>query len=67
MKKRMIVFSGLLLLGSVWMKADENEAAKDKENTFSMSAQIRPRAEYRNGVLFPRSEGQESAGFINNL
>lgn len=66
MKKRMIVFSGLLLLGSVWMKADENETAKDKENTFSMSAQIRPRAEYRNGVLFPRSEGAEAAGFINN-
>ena len=57
MKKRVIVFSGLLLLGSVWMKADENETSKEKENTFSMSAQIRPRAEYRNGVLNPRSEG----------
>ena len=66
MKKRVIVFSGLLLVSSMWMKADENETAKDKENTFSMSAQIRPRAEYRNGVLNPRSEGQEPAGFINN-
>lgn len=62
----MIVFSGLLLVSSMWMKADENETSKDKENTFSMSAQIRPRAEYRNGVLNPRSEGQEPAGFINN-
>ena len=66
MKKRVIVFSGLLLVSSMWMKADENETSKDKENTFSMSAQIRPRAEYRNGVLNPRSEGQEPAGFINN-
>ena len=66
MKKRMIVFSGLLLLGSVWMKADENETAKDKENTFSMSAQIRPRAEYRNGASNPREEGQTPTGFISN-
>lgn len=66
MKKRAIVFSGLLLVSSMWMMADENEASKEKENTFSMSAQIRPRAEYRNGVLNPRLEGQEPAGFINN-
>lgn len=66
MKKRMIVFSGLLLFGSVWMKADENETAKDKENTFSMSAQIRPRAEYRNGASNPREEGQTPTGFISN-
>lgn len=38
----------------------------EKENEFSMSMQIRPRAEYRNGALFPRSEGQEAAAFINN-
>lgn len=66
MKKRMIAFAGLLLVSSVWMKAEEDETAKDKENTFSMSAQIRPRAEYRNGSLFPRSEGADAAGFINN-
>ena len=38
----------------------------EKENEFSMSMQIRPRAEYRNGALFPRLEGQEAASFINN-
>lgn len=38
----------------------------EKENEFSMSMQIRPRAEYRNGSLFPRQEGAEPAGFINN-
>lgn len=64
MKKLMIAFSGLLLLGSGVMKAEEKENAK--ENTFSMSAQIRPRAEYRNGVLFPRNKGDEATGFIDN-
>lgn len=31
----------------------------EKENEFSMSMQIRPRAEYRNGALFPRLEGRK--------
>lgn len=66
MKKRLLVFSGLLLVSSMGMKAEEAETSNDKENTFSMSAQIRPRAEYRNGVLNPRLEGQGPAGFINN-
>ena len=30
----------------------------EKENEFSMSMQIRPRAEYRNGALVPRNEGR---------
>lgn len=52
---------GLLLLpGMSW--AQESQ----KENEFTMSMQIRPRAEYRNGALFPRSEGDEAASFINN-
>lgn len=52
---------GLLLLpGMSWAQISE------KENEFSMSMQIRPRAEYRNGALFPRSEGDEAASFINN-
>lgn len=33
---------------------------------FSMTAQIRPRAEYRNGALFPRVAGERAAFFINN-
>jgi len=39
---------------------------KSDENEFTLSAQIRPRAEYRNGALWPRYEGEEAAGFINN-
>ena len=38
----------------------------EKENEFTMSMQIRPRAEYRNGALFPRIEGEEPTAFINN-
>ena len=38
----------------------------EKENEFTMSIQIRPRAEYRNGALFPREEGDKAAAFINN-
>ena len=38
----------------------------EKENEFTMSIQIRPRAEYRNGALMPRNEREEPAGFINN-
>lgn len=34
----------------------------EKENEFTMSIQIRPRAEYRNGALMPRNEGEEPAG-----
>ncbi|WP_300704327.1 alginate export family protein [Bacteroides sp.] len=52
---------GLLLLpGMSWAQQSE------KENEFTMSMQIRPRAEYRNGALFPRNEGDEAASFINN-
>ncbi len=52
---------GLLLLpGMSWAQNSE------KENEFTMSMQIRPRAEYRNGAQFPRFEGDEAASFINN-
>lgn len=36
------------------------------KNEFAISAQIRPRAEYRNGALNPRDKGEEAAAFINN-
>ncbi len=59
--RRVYLALGLLLLpGMSW--AQESQ----KENEFTMSMQIRPRAEYRNGSLFPRSEGDEAASFINN-
>lgn len=50
----------ILLPGMSWAQQSE------KENEFNISMQIRPRAEYRNGALNPRSEGEEAAAFINN-
>lgn len=60
MKAVYLVVGLLLLPGMSWAQKSE------KENEFSMSMQIRPRAEYRNGALFPREEGDEAAAFINN-
>ena len=51
---------GVILPG--FIQAQDNE----KENEYSISAQMRPRADYRNGALFPREKGEESARFINN-
>ena len=63
MKKLVVLVAGLL---SVALFAQAEETQNTKENTFSMKVQIRPRAEYRNGVLFPRPKDAESTGFINN-
>lgn len=61
MKHFRLLAASLLLLPGLTYAQDDN-----KENEFSMSAQIRPRAEYRNGALLPREEGEPSASFINN-
>lgn len=60
MKAVYLALGLLLLSGMLWAQKTE------KENEFSMSMQIRPRAEYRNGALFPREEGDKAAAFINN-
>lgn len=60
MKKLVVLVAGLL---SVPLFAQAEETQNTKENTFSMKVQIRPRAEYRNGVLFPRPKDAESTGF----
>lgn len=51
---------GVLLLSSMSVFGQE------KENQFTIDAQIRTRAEYRNGTLSPRLEGQSPAFFIND-
>ena len=66
MKKLMCILSGLVLWSAGQVRAEETEKQEAKENTFSMNIQIRPRAEYRNGVLFPRHKGDEATGFVNN-
>lgn len=60
MKNRLVI---CFILATVPALAQQTGPA---ENEFSITAQIRPRAEYRNGALNPRSAGQEPAYFINN-
>lgn len=60
MKTTYLALGLLLLPGMAWAQKSE------KENEFTMSMQIRPRAEYRNGALYPRIEGDKAASFINN-
>lgn len=59
--KRTILFIGGLLLSFL-----NPCVAQTTENETALSVQIRPRAEYRNGALMPRFEGESAAGFINN-
>lgn len=61
MKHLGVLVAGLCLLPGLTYAQDDN-----KENEFTMSAQIRPRAEYRNGAVTPRDEGASAASFINN-
>ena len=62
----MKIIGKLLLFVSLLVPACLFAQEEEAEKTFSMSAQLRPRAEYRNGALNPRAEGQLPATFINN-
>lgn len=67
MKKWIVLFISVLFAAPAFADGDEVKGSDEsKENEFSMGVQIRPRGEYRNGVLNPRGEGVEPAGFINN-
>lgn len=67
MKRLIYILFALAFWNAGQLRAEGTETEeKTKENAFSMSVQIRPRAEYRNGVLFPRDKGEAAAGFINN-
>ena len=61
MKKLIIIFSGLLLFSPVFAQGNDN-----KENEFTLGAQLRSRAEYRNGTLNPHADEADPAAFINN-
>ena len=62
MKK--VILSALFLatLPSV-VQAQEEDTP---ENTFTLSAQLRPRFEYRNGAYVPLQEGEKPAILVNN-
>lgn len=56
----------LLSIGCLLITGTLNAQNENKENEFTISTQIRPRGEYRNGAISPRLEGENSAGFITN-
>ena len=62
MKKHLFV---LLLMGAC-VSATLQAQNTSQENTFGLSAQIRTRGEYRNGMISPRDEGKKPASFINS-
>lgn len=62
MRKFTFTLIALLAAGSLTPAMAQGKPA---ENEVTVSAQIRTRAEYRNGALTPRSEGDDAAGFIN--
>lgn len=64
MKKILLLVAGMLFSVAGFAKTEQRAVAE--ENEFTIGVQIRPRAEYRNGVLFPRATGEEPAWFINN-
>ncbi|MCL1932882.1 MAG: alginate export family protein [Candidatus Azobacteroides sp.] len=61
MKKLIIFFVGLLLCSPLFSQNSET-----KENDFSLGAQVRSRAEYRNGAQSPHADGADVAGFVND-
>ena len=60
MKK--IVLAALCLAALPAVAQEENTP----ENTFTLSAQLRPRFEYRNGAYVPLQEGEKPAILVNN-
>ena len=61
MKKLSVILLGLLLSIPGFAQNDEN-----KDNEFSMSAQLRSRAEYRDGYGAPHADGVDPGGFIDD-
>ena len=62
MKK--VILSALFLAAlPCVVQAQEEETP---ENTFTLSAQLRPRFEYRNGAYVPLQEGEKPAILVNN-
>lgn len=65
MKKQLLLRIAFCMASTGIAGAQATDTA-NPSHSFSIGAQIRPRAEYRNGVLFPRPAGAEATAFINN-
>lgn len=61
MKHVQVVFLFLLMF-----VCSHSVVAQEQDGEFSIKAQLRSRAEYRNGVLMPRSERDLPSSFISN-
>ena len=59
-----MMLSALLLVGVASVAQAQEENAP--ENSFTLSAQLRPRFEYRNGAYVPLQEGEKPAILVNN-
>lgn len=59
------VFLSALFLAALPSVVQAQEA-ETPENTFTLSAQLRPRFEYRNGAYVPLQEGEKPAILVNN-
>lgn len=55
-----------IILSALFLCPLFSQAQEGKKNVFTIDAQLRGRAEYRNGTLMPREEGELPAFFINN-
>ena len=63
MKKNLFVFSILFILISIFC-SDTLWAQQEQSEEFKINIQLRPRAEYRNGLFTPILEGQKPAFFV---
>jgi hypothetical protein len=64
MEKWFLIYLGLLWYTFGFAQSKGNEGTT--VNELSLDVQLRPRVEYRNGVLFPKSDDSEANGIINN-
>lgn len=60
------LFLASFMLNFVNFSAKAQQVEDEKPNEFSLSAQIRPRFEYRNGAYKPLAEGEVPAILVNN-
>ncbi|MDO5664237.1 MAG: alginate export family protein [Bacteroidia bacterium] len=55
-----------LLLSMLIITSSNIVSAQEKESEFTIKAQLRPRAEYRHGVISPMGESSKASSFISN-
>ena len=66
MKKELLSTAILLACCTVGANLQAQETADMANNTFEVSAQLRPRFEYRNGAYLPLQDGESPAVLVNN-